>query len=312
MKDGGGAYSFSLGEAPLIQSYRLHRTAANIAVIGCLVTVALLFIGMFIFFKERRYFLWYALLSLMIALRGLFTGDKPIMEILPELNWTFAIRTEYISLILIVVFAVLYFRKLYRDTIPNFIFYPVLGVSALYGILAAVTKPSFFSGFNPYYAICWIAAGLWLLARLAMRIKQGGMERLFVFTGLLCFILTGVNDTIQYTFPVFMQFEDTVTIGMLLFVFMNMVALFFGFAKTEAALYGANQKAKEEAAKTTFYRQMSHALRTPLTKISTNIQTARRRPEESAELLTRSQDEIMKMAEIISDALKDGETGAGE
>jgi signal transduction histidine kinase len=74
----------------------------------------------------------------------------------------------------------------------------------------------------------------------------------------------------------------------------------------------ARRKSEELAAETGFYRKMSHALRTPLTIVSTNIQTARRRPEEAFDLLTDSQAEIMKMAAMISDALKDGEKGAGE
>jgi signal transduction histidine kinase len=65
----------------------------------------------------------------------------------------------------------------------------------------------------------------------------------------------------------------------------------------------------EISAKTDFYRRMSHDLRTPLTKVSTNIQTAKRRPQEAAELLEKSQDEIMKMAAMIDDALSDGDEG---
>jgi len=74
----------------------------------------------------------------------------------------------------------------------------------------------------------------------------------------------------------------------------------------------ARRKAEELAAKTDFYRILSHTLRTPLTVVSTNVQTALRRPEEASELLTQSQEEIMKMAEMIDDALKDDEKGAGE
>ena len=74
----------------------------------------------------------------------------------------------------------------------------------------------------------------------------------------------------------------------------------------------AKREAEEEAAKTDFYRKMSHSLRTPLTIVSTNIQTAKRRPQEADELLDKSQAEIMKMADTISHALKDGDKGAGE
>ncbi|GHV32873.1 hypothetical protein FACS1894167_15830 [Synergistales bacterium] len=73
----------------------------------------------------------------------------------------------------------------------------------------------------------------------------------------------------------------------------------------------ARRKAEEAAAKNDFYCRMSHALLTPLTKISTNVQIAKMGPEGAAGLLTKSQEEIMKMAEIINDALAE-ETGGGK
>ena len=71
------------------------------------------------------------------------------------------------------------------------------------------------------------------------------------------------------------------------------------------------RRERELAAQADFYRRMNHNMRTPLTIVSTNIQTARRRPEEAAELLTASQAEIMKMAAMIDDALKDDEKAPG-
>jgi signal transduction histidine kinase len=56
---------------------------------------------------------------------------------------------------------------------------------------------------------------------------------------------------------------------------------------------------------------MSHDLLTPLTRVSTNVQTAQRRPELADELLGNSQADIMKMAEMINDALRDGKEGEG-
>ncbi|MDR1706241.1 MAG: hypothetical protein LBS19_16385 [Clostridiales bacterium] len=65
------------------------------------------------------------------------------------------------------------------------------------------------------------------------------------------------------------------------------------------------------AAKTDFFRKMNHSMRTPLTVLSTNIQVARLRPEEAEGLLKDSQAEIMKLADMVSDALKNN-GGAGE
>ena len=63
---------------------------------------------------------------------------------------------------------------------------------------------------------------------------------------------------------------------------------------------------RELEAKAEFYHSMAHSLLTPLTRISTNIQTADRKPERAAELLGKSQEEIMRMSEMINAALDDG------
>ena len=69
----------------------------------------------------------------------------------------------------------------------------------------------------------------------------------------------------------------------------------------------AKIKAGELERKTTFYHRMAHDLLTPLTIVSTNVQTAQSRPHEADELLTHSQEEIMRMAEMINNALEEGE-----
>jgi signal transduction histidine kinase len=74
----------------------------------------------------------------------------------------------------------------------------------------------------------------------------------------------------------------------------------------------ARRKARDLAAEAAFYRRMSHDLRTPLTRISTNIQIANRQPETDHERLTKSQDEIMRMADMIDTALDDNSEGRAD
>ena len=71
----------------------------------------------------------------------------------------------------------------------------------------------------------------------------------------------------------------------------------------------AAETAKREAAKlaerTDFYHQMAHDLLTPLTVVSTNVQRVEKHPEEGGELMRESQEEIMRMAEMIKNTLDD-------
>ena len=72
--------------------------------------------------------------------------------------------------------------------------------------------------------------------------------------------------------------------------------------------YAETKRREEElTAQTDFYRKMSHNIRTPLTKISTNIQIANRHEQTDHERLEKSQDEIMRIADMIDAALESGE-----
>ncbi|MDR1687519.1 MAG: hypothetical protein LBS21_02775 [Clostridiales bacterium] len=74
-----------------------------------------------------------------------------------------------------------------------------------------------------------------------------------------------------------------------------------------AVSYAETKRREAElAAKTEFYHKMSHDLLTPLTVVSSSIQVVKVTPKDAL-LLKNSQAEIIKMAGMINDALKDGD-----
>jgi signal transduction histidine kinase len=293
----------------------MTRLTGEIVVVGGLITIALLFIGMFTFFTKRRYFLYYALLLLMIAGRVLLTGDKPVMEFLPTLDWYLSIRAEYLNVILIFVFALIYFYTLYYKLIGKPVLVTALSLATLYGGFVVFAGPMFFGAINLYfYALCG-AVGLYILIRLALGLRKGGIERALVFIGLLLFLLAAINDQIQYSFHIFMWLYDAISVWMLAFVYMNMIALFIGFSKTEAALYESDRKAEMLAAKTALYTQINHDIRTPLTVISNYAQMVMEQlaeggaDEQTVADLHTIRNEAGRLAEMASNALRSSESG---
>ena len=315
MKDGGGSYSFSLGEAALTEQYRLTRMTGAMVTVGSLITVSLIFTGMFIFFSKRQQFLWYAVLVFMIAVRDLFIRDKPIMEFFPDIDWYLSIRIEYFCTVLIFVFTLIYFYTLYPKFIWKPAFFAAQSLSVLYSALIAFTEPMFFGNLLSYFFILWAAAGVYILVKLALGFKNGGSGRILIFTGLMFFLLTAVNDMIQYALPVYMPFYDMLSTGMLMFVYMNMTALFLGFAETEAALYETNRKAEILAAKTAIYGQINHDIRTPLTVISNYAQMVMEQlaenevNEQTITDLNTIRSEAEHLAKTVSVALHNSENG---
>lgn len=304
--DGGGSFSFSLGQAPIVERYRMQRIAGTMVVAGCLLTIFLFFLGLFIFFARRRYFLYFACAGLMIALRAMLVGDKPIMEFFPGLDWHLAIRAEYIDLILIVVFFLLYISSLYPGMLHRAVTGTVLGASALYGLVVLLADPLFYSGFVSWYAVLWAAAGLWILYKLIRRLRRGGLQEWLIFIGFVVFLVAAVNDQIQHSLPVYMTWYDATLMGMVVFLFMNMTALTLGFSETETELSEA--RAQERTLrennqmldrlgkmKTQFMANMSHEMKTPLTVMSANAQLSKALVKTGAD-----EQEIVQSLDVVS------------
>ncbi|GHU80496.1 hypothetical protein FACS1894191_5900 [Clostridia bacterium] len=74
----------------------------------------------------------------------------------------------------------------------------------------------------------------------------------------------------------------------------------------------AKRKSEEAEAKSDFYHRMSHDMLTPLTRISTNVQVAKRKPEKAPELLTEAQADIMLIASMVNKALRGDKGGEDE
>lgn len=67
----------------------------------------------------------------------------------------------------------------------------------------------------------------------------------------------------------------------------------------------ARREARELAAKSDFYHRLAHDLLTPLTVVSTDIQTAAMFSEEAPECLENAQAEIMAVARQLNEALEE-------
>jgi signal transduction histidine kinase len=176
----------------------------------------------------------------------------------------------------------------------------VYGMAIIGTLVATFTLP--FTMLGPLYMLISLIPGV-LSCLIAVRIKsirQNPYNALYLIS-ILSFVVWG-------TFTKYIEADVYFVPG----IANNMFLILSQCVLLSISYSAAKRETEKLAAKTDFYRKMSHDLRTPLTVVSTNIQTARRRPEEAYELLTKSQSEIMKMADMISDALKDGDKGAGE
>jgi hypothetical protein len=293
---------FIIGEPENVGKLTTAKTAFSFAITGCLITAALYQLGLFLLNRKRKNALYLSVCCIIFVIMT----KIPVFTFLPDYDFFFWIRVEYLAHIFAFLTLTLFLASLFPRLYNKWVLRVFHGVIGLYALIILLTDTVFFTGLLSYFEILAVLVILYSIVGLAVSLRRGGMKHLLAFLGVLAIGATGISDIIFYRGVElgtrFLGQYFVTPIGMVFFIFCYALVVSLEYAETE-------RWAEELTAKTDFYRRMSHDLRTPLTKVSTNIQTARRRPEEAEELLTKSQDEIMKMAEMIGNALQETDEG---
>lgn len=235
-REGGRNTPMLLSQPSVIYRYRSLELIRSNIILGCMLTVSLYFLGMFIFSGHHLHFLYLALAALVNAVRMLIVGEKHIMEIFPELNWFVSIKLEYICLLFFVVFLLLYFHSLYPGMMQRWFIRSVLVLSVAFALIVLLTDSLFFSRIQPFYAIVWVAASILTLWGLFRKLRDRSAHIILILSGFATFFLTALYDELKYLLIDHVRLDNTLIIGMLICLYMNMIAVTLEFSEKEKEL----------------------------------------------------------------------------
>ena len=317
-QSGGSHPWWYIGTGTTISDWvRAEQYQTNI-ILGSFLMLALLFFVLFFTHGQNKVTLYFAMFCITWFMRMGVTGGRVFTVILPWLDWHTKFRIEYIAIPISAVLTLAIVNVLFKDKNKKPILHkPVLfalyGISAVFAGMFIFLPTIIMRGILDYVLIVYGLAIAWLFVCLFIiqpvrqarsKHKIYSAEQGIFLSGMVLFLLAALTDFGYFQAIVYMPPFHLTGVAMLVFALCEAAAVFLSAMKDVEETRAVAQRKTEE---TEFFRKMSHNLRTPLTKVSTNIQTAKRRPEEAAELLEKSQAEIMNIAAMIDNALQDGD-----
>ena len=319
----GSIFEFYLG--PQEQVY--HLAEANMLratlPLGVLLAAGLLFLGVGLFSPDRGQFLWFALACLSLMVRDSFVNPKPVMVLIPQLDWYLGHRLEHVSFIAALLFLLLFYGDVFHGA-TNKVVQRVGFALCACGIALYVLFPStVYSSLTQ--AVAYVAAAyltafsvtvVWGVAH--RREEWRHTEYLLVAVGFIAVATPAVVDALLYRKTMDFNFNQ---VGMMAFVFLNMVALTLEMRRAQEELEVAGEREEQmlEAnrelsdlyrMRADFMCDISHEMRTPLTVMGSYAGLTRRqlqadavneRTEGNLDVIEREAVRLGRMVEQIKD-----------
>lgn len=273
--NGGELFRQHLGAQELISAMDAGIKIRASIMVGSILTAALFFFGIFLFFRRHIQFLYFSLACLLILGRTLSIDHKLIISLIPNLDWELSLRIEYLSAMLFFVFFFLYVNKMWNRKISLAVNIFGSVIVLVYCSIIALTPAIVYTQILTYVYVgtmLYVFAVIFLMTRdLIKHVDVRLPERYLIYFGSITYTILWILELVRFRQDSSTQDMNLMQVGLMVFVFINVVALALFITRTEKELTNAyrTKVAAEEAnkSKTNFLTTVSHEIRTPMSAI---------------------------------------------
>ncbi len=201
----------------------------EIAIASILVFFALYHIGLFLAWRKDKAPLWFGLLALSLAIRASVTGEKILLQFLPNISWDILLRLEYASGFIAISLFVLYVGSLYPKQTSKLTEYLFLSIGVLFFSFAIFTSSLFFTSTLELYEIVIVIAIIyttWVLFQ-SYRSKENGSA--LALGALLFFSATIIHDILMFQ-EIIISSTDLLPYGFLIYLLAQATILLLRYA----------------------------------------------------------------------------------
>ena len=232
-KGGGGRNAIYLGTEDRIKSHFNWAIGSNIAE-----AIVLFLEGIVFLFVYRRMnkpvILYFSLLCMTWSIRSIFSNLYPLVLVFPNFNWEWQVKIEYITLYLTVIWAALFFTRLFKEGSNALVSYLPVVLNVIFVIFTLLTPAIVFSRWISIYlgvAALVILYAVILIIRALITDREGSwflMSTIWIGVLLFGYDIVAYQSSFSYNI-VFLN------IGYVLIFMLTTIALLFhlGIFKTK-------------------------------------------------------------------------------
>jgi hypothetical protein len=148
---GGIREEILLGEKEHLLFKESVATTSNLVMISCLFILALLLVLLFLLSKKEPSILYLSALCLTWSLRSVFSNRYDINSFFPDFPWEVAVKIEYITLYLAMIFTILFLANLFRSDVNSTFKMLFTIFNLIFVLLTLFFNASIYTQFLPVY-----------------------------------------------------------------------------------------------------------------------------------------------------------------
>ena len=267
-RKGGAWEAIHLGLADDIRAVRQNTLYFNFFLIGSILIMGIYHLVYFALRKNEKSALYFGIFCFLISARTLFTGERYIIDLLPNFDWEVLTKIAYLTFYLGVPAFAGYARALFPKDFSKKAIYIVSFVGILFSVTVLFTPAKFYTHTAPLFQIFTIlAAGYgFYIINLTLKAKRQGAVVLLV--GFVILFLTLVNDILYSNLLV----KTGYMIQFGLFVFILSQAFFLSFRFSKAYSTIEEQRGILKATNYSLKKEIAERKRAEAEKIKLTVQ----------------------------------------
>ncbi|PJZ47357.1 adenylate/guanylate cyclase domain-containing protein [Leptospira brenneri] len=193
---GGYRKPIEIGTKEVIQNESLIYSAGEVFIFGAMLTMALYQLTVFLFRREEKSSLFFALFCMFTGLRLILLDNFYIIYAIPDFSWHWMQVLDYISAPLLVCFFLGYLKSLFpgRSEVPKWMIYSSWGISFCFVSFVVLTEAKLFTKANIFSQVIMFFFSICSLYVILKIYRQRKRDSSLVFYGSLLLLVGSTHD----------------------------------------------------------------------------------------------------------------------